>query len=291
MKHAYLILAHAQFEVLKYLVASLDDVRNHIFIHFDKKVSKIPLIKVKHANLTILTNRINVCWGDVSVVEAEYVLFTEAYKIGGFSYYHLLSGVDMPLKSQDYIHNFFSENNGKEFIGYYQGDIEGEILRKVGKIHLFTKNFRDSGKIVSLSKRIIRSLFLKFQYLFNISRNNSISFKKGTQWVSITPKMIELAIKNQHKILHIYRNTFCSDEIFLQTLCWNSSLRSNIYNIEDEAEGCMRMISWKNGEMLEWTSEDYNLLINSKLLFARKFCGEDDTLVRNIFLYLTQKDG
>lgn len=291
MKHAYLILAHTEFEILKFLIASLDDARNHIFIHFDKKVDELPSLDVKNARLTYLTNRIDVRWGDVSVVEAELALFCEAYEFGEFYYYHLLSGVDMPLKSQDYIHEFFKKNNGKEFIGYYQGNIDNEIIRKVKKVHLFPKDFRYDGTLFSLVKKCIRAVFVKLQYLLSISRNESTNFKKGTQWVSITPKMIELIIKNKHEILDIYKNTYCSDEIFIQTLCWNSALRSNIYNIEDEAIGCMRMISWKNGDMQEWKIEDYNLLMSSELLFARKFCEEDVILVRNIFQYLMRKDG
>lgn len=37
--HAYLIIAHNEFEVLQKLVGALDDPRNDIYIHFDKKVS------------------------------------------------------------------------------------------------------------------------------------------------------------------------------------------------------------------------------------------------------------
>ena len=37
MKHAYLILAHNEFEVLRKLISALDDPRNDIFIHFDEK--------------------------------------------------------------------------------------------------------------------------------------------------------------------------------------------------------------------------------------------------------------
>ncbi len=38
MKHAYLIIAHHEFELLWHLVNALDDERNAIYIHFDKKV-------------------------------------------------------------------------------------------------------------------------------------------------------------------------------------------------------------------------------------------------------------
>ena len=36
-KHAYLILAHNQFDILKKLVVALDSKHNDIYIHVDKK--------------------------------------------------------------------------------------------------------------------------------------------------------------------------------------------------------------------------------------------------------------
>lgn len=45
MKHAYLIMAHHEFEVLGKLVQALDDERNDIYIHFDKKVKTIHCLR------------------------------------------------------------------------------------------------------------------------------------------------------------------------------------------------------------------------------------------------------
>lgn len=39
-KHAYLIIAHNQFALLKELLKSIDDERNDIYIHIDKKYRK-----------------------------------------------------------------------------------------------------------------------------------------------------------------------------------------------------------------------------------------------------------
>ncbi len=61
--------------------------------------------------------KVDVGWGEDSQIECEMFLFNEAYKKGPFDYYHLLSGVDLPLKSNDYIHDFFDQNKGKEFVG------------------------------------------------------------------------------------------------------------------------------------------------------------------------------
>ena len=37
MRHAFLILAHNEFQILKILLSMLDDGRNDIYLHIDKK--------------------------------------------------------------------------------------------------------------------------------------------------------------------------------------------------------------------------------------------------------------
>ena len=80
MKHAYLILVHNDFEILGQLIRAIDDERNDIYIHFDRKVAHCPDCRTLHAGLMVLTERIDVRWGDVSVVRAEYALFDAAYR-------------------------------------------------------------------------------------------------------------------------------------------------------------------------------------------------------------------
>lgn len=37
MRHAFLLIAHNEFQLLKVLLSMLDDKRNDIFLHIDKK--------------------------------------------------------------------------------------------------------------------------------------------------------------------------------------------------------------------------------------------------------------
>ncbi len=81
-----------------------------------KKCKLPPPIELKYSNIHVF-KKVDVGWGEDSQIECEMFLFNEAYKKGPFDYYHLLSGVDLPLKSNDYIHDFFDQNKGKEFVG------------------------------------------------------------------------------------------------------------------------------------------------------------------------------
>lgn len=41
MKHAYLIMVHGNFKILKVLLRLIDDERNDIYVHVDKKCGEI----------------------------------------------------------------------------------------------------------------------------------------------------------------------------------------------------------------------------------------------------------
>lgn len=67
---------------LKRLIQALDDERNDIYIHFDRKLNHYPDCRTSYAKLTFLEERMDVRWGDISVVDAEFALFDEAYRRG-----------------------------------------------------------------------------------------------------------------------------------------------------------------------------------------------------------------
>lgn len=136
-KHAYLIMTHGDFLLLKKIIELLDDNRNDIFIHFDAKLGIVDEEEfkkvVKKSNLYFIKNRIDVKWGGASQVSAELELFKSAIE-NEYKYYHLLSGSDLPIKSQNYIHEFFEKNFGKEFVAFKEINTE----RKKGKVFLFS---------------------------------------------------------------------------------------------------------------------------------------------------------
>lgn len=282
-KHAYLILAHHEFEVLAYLISALDDVRNDIYIHFDKKIRQLPHIKVFNARLFVIEDRIDVRWGDISQIESEFLLFETAASNGSYQYYHLLSGVDMPLKSQDEIHEFFDQYQGKEFIGFNKMVSFREIERKVMRYHLFPQHFRSTSTLLNIFRRSVRFIALRIQFVFGIRRNKSIEFKKGTSWVSVSHAFVSYLLKMKVNVLKTYRYTFCGDEIFLHTICWNSPFKEQVFDITDEEQGGQRLIGWEDGKLFDWQESDFDKLMQSSLLFARKFNGRHLNLVHRIF--------
>src|SRR5664280_1773851 len=108
VRHAYLIMAHRDARTLEKLLQVVDDSRNDIFLHVDPRAD-IDLATVKavvtKSGLRVLP-RMKVYWGDYSQIACELLLLKHAVA-EGYDYYHLLSGADLPVASQDHIHAFF----------------------------------------------------------------------------------------------------------------------------------------------------------------------------------------
>lgn len=280
MKHAYLILAHHEFGLLQTLIGCLDDVRNDIYVHIDRKVKNLPELHAEKARLVVLDQRVDIRWADYSMVEAESALLRAAQQNGPYAYYHLLSGVDLPLKSQDYIHRFFEEHQGREFIGYTLTEMTPETVRRMQRWHLFPRHFSRKRNVYS----VFRSLFLRFQELLGLKRNTQVFFTKGSQWVSITEEMAKYFLSREFWIRKTFTHTFVPDECVMQTLCWNSPFKEKLYSTRADGEGCMRCIGWRGDELYDWSASDYDTLAASPALFARKFNSSDMGFIHKIVL-------
>lgn len=98
-----------------------------------------------------------------------------------------------------------------------------------------------------------------------------MSVKKGTNWFSITDELARYVVKNEKLIKDMFKYSISGDEHFLHTLVWNSSFKDNVYNLQDELDSCKRLIDWNRGQPYTYKEQDYDLIINSDKLFARKF--------------------
>ena len=275
-RHAYLILAHNDPSLLKTLVSSLDDSRNEIYVHWDAKSGDVPELQTNNAHLYILENRIKVNWAGYSMVEAEYNLFKAAYENGPYEYYHLLSGTDLPIKTQDYIHGQCERMTGTEFIGFADAP-QSEIDYRVQHFFLFPERFKGAGIV----KRAIRSICLLAQDLDGYRRTD-VTVKKGSQWCSVTQAFVEYLLSKEEEVRHLFNHTFCPDELFIQTVCINSPFKDKVKEAGSEFEGNLRFIKWVDGELLPITMEDLPALKISDRWFARKFSSKDPALINEI---------
>lgn len=235
-RHAYLIIAHDKFDQLALLLSVLDDPRNDIFLHMDKKsayneVSQKNLQRTLHDSALIFVKRVDVTWGGYSQVLSEMNLFSEAGK-GHYDYYHLLSGIDFPLKTQDEIHHFFQQNYGKEFV-HFSEDIYQKSAEERMKYYRLWIDF--SGRSENIFKKSIGTISYAITKIQKICRVNRIrkgafqNVKSGSNWVSITDALCHHIISCKENISHAFRYTIYGDEELVQTIVWNSTFRKNLY--------------------------------------------------------------
>lgn len=288
-QHAYCIIAHTDNHCLQTLVNLVDDERNDIFILLDKKGDSSILkdIHSEKSNLYILPRNIDIRWGDISQVKAELALFEKVISTGkSYKFIHLLSGQDLPLHTQDYIHNFCkSLKEGTNLIGFSKGESNIKDLEYKTKYrHILTRYYKHPNRYIRFICAVIRKLFIFTQKTSRLSRSLSTDlsfFYKGCNWVSISQQFAQYLVENKKYILYRFRFVKCADEIYKQSLILSSPFKDTV-NIEDsEFHGAMRKIDWRRGDPYIWKNEDFNELITSEELFARKFSSDVDINIIN----------
>lgn len=294
-RHAYCIIAHTDLYCLNRLIESIDDARNDIFLLIDKKsnLDYSQVIQPTYSQLfsppLLIQKNISIYWGDISLVKAELLLFKMAIEKGPYDYYHLLSGQDLPIKSQDYIHDFLERvPTGTNFIGYVEGPHHQRIIDDRISFYVpFTKYYRHHNlRFRNLLDRL-RYYAVKFQKMTKLKPNRAhIQYRKGCEWTSLSHDFTSYLIDNQRQILNTYRGVPCADELYKQSAAWNSSFKTTIYNTEDEYIGCMREIDWNRGGPYTFRMEDLTMLKDSSKLFARKF---DSTVDKEIIDMISSK--
>ena len=177
MKSAFLIVAHGNFDMLKCLIKSLDYADNAMFIHIDKKCGDIDYTQfesiAKHSYVECLHDRVSVTWGGVSQIACTLKLLRCAVP-HRYDYYHLISGVDYPLMSNEDLSLFLDSNKGCEFVGFVNE--RKNLKNKLGYYHFFIDSHN------RLMKRA-GGILIKIQKFMGIRQYKDIDyFAKGCNW-------------------------------------------------------------------------------------------------------------
>lgn len=292
-KHAYCILAHGDRYCLDTLIELLDDPRNDIYIHFDRKSSALleAGLQTRSSGLTILPpeERVDVRWGDISLVEAELAVMGRAARAPeNYAYIHLISGNDLPLKTQDEIHEFFdSVPEGSNFVEISEGEhIEKSLRDSTDYYYLFTPLQRKVGKglLPTLSlffARCMRHGWVILQKMFGYKRDwKGLKLARGVNWVSVSKEFARYLDDRKDEILRRFRNTIVPDEIYKQTLIINSPFDHTVRAFSRGNSDGIRLIDWERGNGIgspkTWTMDDWEEIDNAFELFARKFSSSQD---------------
>ena len=298
MRHAILITTHDNVEISKNLLSLYDDKNIDFYFLIDKKAKSYNeevLKDICKKSSVYFVPKINIYWGSFSQIQAEYILLENAVK-KSYDYYHLISGCDIPLYTKNEFFDFFEQNKGKEFVEYSPKEIaeKNKVQDRVKYYYVFMESVREKSAIKRKPKTFLRECFLKLQKLLKIDRTKGKEFQYGSNWFDITDDFAKYILKNKPWVIKHFKKTCCADELFLQTLLFNSPFYSNNYYCLNEKNRILqrnRYTDWTRGQPYTFKKEDYNEIINIKeSLFIRKFNYKNDAeIVNKLFDWLRKK--
>lgn len=274
MKHAYLIIAHNEFYHLQQLIDALDDERNDIYVHIDRKVKQLPDLIASKSRLIIIPNRIDVRWGSISQIRSEYALFEAASAHNTYAYYHLISGTHFPVKTQDEIHQWFNNQNGESLLSPLADFTDTEIEFKLRYYHFFLRWIKSDNQIMRKVGNLSWRLSLRLQRDI-VRRNYKYFHEKCPNWVSLTHEAVMALIAAKKKVLKQMKYTFCCDEIFVPSVLHETGIKYR----KDER---LIFADFRMASPITLKEEDFERLIKSDCIFARKFTSESQSLINKI---------
>lgn len=277
MKIAYCIQCHKNTKILRETINLLSK-ENDIYIHVDKKTN-IDEFNEYLGKVIFIKDRVDVKWGNFSQVEATLNMLREVNKYN-YDYISLISGDCLILKRDKEIKAILELNKGKEFIGIEKNFDEEELIKRVKYEYkdIYFKKYNNN----------IEKILIKIQSFMGIVKENIYyeelpKLYKGCQWFTITSQLSNYFIEYLDEYPNYklaFEKSFCSDEIFFQTIVMNSKYSSNVYNINIESDDnsmALRYIDWKSGPEYPkiLCENDFEKIKNTACIIGRKF---DDNL-------------
>ncbi len=274
MRDACLLLCHDNPGQVNALAARLAAAGHEVFIHMDAGSMLQDCIR-EAGRIHLLPRPLSVRWGDWSITAATLLLLRAALGRGkSFRYVHLLSGQCLPAMPMARLDAELdaAAAGGRQFIEcepIRQGSGSGGgFMHRVDVWYprCMVDKHDISHRRFWFYTRNMRRLRLRRPgyYLFR-------PFFKGSQWWSLTGDCAAavLAYADAHPFFtHFFRNSFCSDESFIQTCVVKAGYGGSL------AGSNGRYIDWPAGPSFSPRTlgeADWAAVRGSGCFFARKF--------------------
>ncbi len=234
MKLCVLILAHSNPKQLETLLKDLKKSNIDIYIHIDKKSDISSFIHLKSENIFFIDERVEIFWGEFSIVEATLNLLKVSSK-EKYDYYALLSGNDILVQSPEKLKIHLQKNSGHEFINIIAMPSEklNKPLSRIENYNFTQSNFKKilKSSTASMLMTKVANKILKNKIKRNYKKLKVEKFYAGSQWWTLSRSAVNLILKysDEHpEFINYFKNVRIPDEIFFQTILGNSLLRRNI---------------------------------------------------------------
>ncbi|WP_228455570.1 beta-1,6-N-acetylglucosaminyltransferase [Chryseobacterium potabilaquae] len=258
---AYFIMIHHKPEVFKEMFKKIYTKDQFYLIHIDRKAKseiteEIQLYLVQFPNVYILES-MNIVSGGFGMIQAELNAIEYLLNVSQeWDYFINLSGEDYPLKSQNIIREFLTNNNGRNYLFYYdQKFYRPDTLQRI------------QNHFTELTHKI-SSFIHKREFMEGI-----IPYIGG-KWIILTREAC-LFITHNKKVRDFkdyYLHTFLPAESFFQTVLMNTNFNDIIVN--DDKRAIIEKNIFNKDQYIDNLIES---LKSSNQLFIRKINNKTNT--------------
>lgn len=285
MKIAILITVYKNENQLNNLIEHLSKDFD-IYIHADKRSS----VYVKKSSKVSIYREYKSYWGSFNTVLAVLLLLKEASE-KNYDRYIQITGQDLPIKSNKFIIDFFEKHRNVEFIEYFKLPSENWKNGGIDRIRKYwgkePSRLFGYEKHIAILTKIGLALIYKMPVAFLFYREIQYQFYGGSNYMDLTNHCVKKILKfleGNPEYLNRFKYTYIPEEIFFHTIIMNLKLDTIIEN------RVLRFVDWKNGPDYPktLTIDDYQRVMNSENIFARKFDeNKDNEIIRRIYQYVT----
>lgn len=278
---AYFILAHKNPTQIKELMALLDDNKALFFIHLDKKINQNEYQGLlQNSSCHFVKNRVACTWGKYSLVQATLNGMKEVQNFMNMNFkssdYHfiMLSGEDLPLRSNNDIHHFLERNIQTSYLNHWK--LPSDKWWNGGLFRLESFYFFEYKKYNKWNYRINKIIKkMRLNFLFPLNKFNKqfphFQIYGASQWMILSKNLVEFVLKKNNenpKFNSIFKYVLAPDELYFASLILNYDVQKqfSISNYKTHLvsfNGADASPKYLEVEDLESNKEDF--------LFARKF--------------------
>jgi hypothetical protein len=232
---AFLILAHQDAPHLERLCGKLRD--HATFVHVDAASRNFPVEKIAALPcVEVVSPRVEVHWGDFSMVEATLALLRTAQQRAGFDRFVLLSGACYPVKPVVELELAFAREPEREWIAIMPIGRRSRLQPLIGRRWRMAPLMRQRGvdaKARALWNKVSKVLGRDFE------REIGMAPCFGSQWWGLSntcvTKILEFVDANPG-FVRAYRSVYAPDEHFFQTIVANSDFARSAIHVKDCGE-------------------------------------------------------
>jgi Core-2/I-Branching enzyme len=269
-------MAHKNPLQIERFLKRFDHEAFDFYIHLDRKVDILDFAHLQNLErVYFIKNRTKVRWASYSFVQAILTSFEEILNTGrSYQFISVMSGQDYPLKPVSEIYHTFTQNQEKNFICYEETDEWWkQVITRITRYHLINFDFKGKYKIQSFINAIMPDRKFPLPYtLYGGPRAMCMTLS------SDCARYVTHFVATHGRLRRFSFFTWGPDEFLIPTIVMNSPFRDSIINDN------FYYIDWSRGgsNPKTLTAEDFDKLMSSDKLMARKFDTQTDAKILDL---------